>query len=80
MDEVSIPYSTGGPQLVDGNPIKRLPYACRIPTLGEDRSQALLRQAKDREGIGLDRPVTPPLLPGITYMAAAGQVKPASIA
>ena len=49
-------------------------------TLGEDRSQALLRQAKDREGIGLDRPVTPPLLPGITYMATAGQVKPASIA
>ena len=40
------------------NLLNRLPYACRIPTLGEDRSQALLRQAKDREGIGLDRPVT----------------------
>ena len=43
--------------LLTVNLLKRLPYA-GIPTLGEDRSQALLRKAKDSEGLGLDHPVT----------------------
>jgi hypothetical protein len=48
------------------------------PSVGDDRSQALLRQAKDRKALVSIARL--PLLPGITYIAAAGQVKAASIA